>query len=534
YSNCMGTPMGTPVGTPVVTEECKEEGAWPDSAPDQSNSSESPPSASYTNPQTGDNTDDDSGPKVQNHDSDDNDDDEGDDSEVESRTPREMIPEFDFAQIEKYWETSTDKLHEKIKLKRHIELEAENTKLKEDMQEQSALTSAAGGGRFSILNYSSDEEGDTPLYKGKFVDTKFIDDVYDSNIALDESERQDKENKPPPIVLEGKKKKWDTYKVPPRFQKKDAGKSPAKNSRPPPPPGFSESSIKTESEEVYPQALEYTAVHWSGGSDRGTLGPGETLSNYKDPPSGRNNSVTPLKLGVSEQVSAPWVEDVEILGDGGGETVHMDHIAALEQISPTKVDFYRVVNQILAGADKENYDVTAAKLRRLFSTDLFVYLDTEQLQGVVNILLNRAVRYYGELHDCLLEIIELLNVAQDFPECVVNGIKKLHDMYITVPDKGRTLHNQCSKIFGHLFSLSLFWHDSASCVQKCILDLVERWMYFNKKGTQTGQEDLEQVYLQSFKTIWVIIADILKDRFVDRYDSIQWECRDKLFGSNIP
>ncbi|XP_069140609.1 uncharacterized protein [Argopecten irradians] len=516
-------------GTPVMPEERNEEGAWPDSAPDQSSSSDSPPSACYITPQTGDNTDEDSAPKIQSHNSGD---DEDNDIAEESQTPGERIPEFDFTQIEKYWDMSSDKLHEKVKIKRHIQLEAENMKLQEDMKEQSALTAAAGSGRFSILNYSSDEEGDTSVYKGKFVDSKFIDDVYDTNTnnVQDEIDRQDKENKPPPIVVEGKKKKFEKYEIPPRLQKKTADKSPKKNNRPTPPPGFSE-----RNEEVYPNALEYTAVHWSGTVDQGMLAPGEKLTSYKDASSHKQNPAARLNLGVSEPVNAPWVEDVVVVGNQDGETVHMDQITALEQTSPTKVDFYRVVNQILAGTDKEDYDVTAAKLRRLFSTDLFVYLDTEQLQAVINILLIRAVRYYGELHDCLLEIIELLNVAQDFPECIVNGIKKLHDMYITVTTMGKkSLYVQCSKIFGHLFNLSLFWNDSAICVQKCILDLVERWMYFNKKGTQTGQEELEQIYLDSFKTIWVIIADVLKDKFVERYDNIQWECRDKLFGANIP
>ncbi|OWF43857.1 uncharacterized protein LOC110459155 [Mizuhopecten yessoensis] len=525
-------------GTPVIGEEPKEEGAWPDSAPDQSSSSDSPPSASsYATPIAGgDNTDNESEPKIQSHDSEDE---EGSDSEGESRTPAQMIPEFDFARIEKYWDTSTDKLHEKIQIKRHNELEAENMKLKEDMEEQSALTAVAGSGRFSILTYSSDEEGDLPIHDGKFVDDKFISDIYNTNTnsVPEDSEKPDKENEPPPIMLEGKKKKWKTNAVPPRFQKNDVDKSPKKSRHVPPPPGFSESSVKTESEEIYPNALEYTAVHWSGAGGGQVLGAGETVSNYLVPQSHHKEKPfvpAPKKLGVSDEVSASWVEDVEILGDNDGEVVHMDRIAALEQTSPSKIDFYRVVNQIFAGVNKEDYDVTAAKLRKLFSTDLFVYLDTDQLQGVINILLNRAVRHYGELHDCLLEIIELLNVAQDFTECIVDGIKKLHDMFITVTTKGRQLHMQCSKLYGHLFSLSLFWDDSASSVQKCILDSVERWMYFNKKGTQTGQEDLEQIYLSSFKTIWVIIADILKDRFTDRYDNIQWECRDKLFGANIP
>ena len=41
--------------------------------------------------------------------------------------------------------------------------------------------------------------------------------------------------------------------------------------------------------------------------------------------------------------------------------------------------------------------------------DLYMYLDKEQLQEVIYLLLNRAVRYYGDIHDVLLDIIHILS-----------------------------------------------------------------------------------------------------------------------------
>ena len=43
------------------------------------------------------------------------------------------------------------------------------------------------------------------------------------------------------------------------------------------------------------------------------------------------------------------------------------------------------------------------------SLDLYMYLDKEQLQEVIYLLLNRAVRYYGDIHDVLLDIIHILS-----------------------------------------------------------------------------------------------------------------------------
>ena len=44
----------------------------------------------------------------------------------------------------------------------------------------------------------------------------------------------------------------------------------------------------------------------------------------------------------------------------------------------------------------------------LIVSDLFLYLDKEQLNDVLYTILNRCVRYYGELSDVLLEIVEIL------------------------------------------------------------------------------------------------------------------------------
>lgn len=41
--------------------------------------------------------------------------------------------------------------------------------------------------------------------------------------------------------------------------------------------------------------------------------------------------------------------------------------------------------------------------------DLYMYLDKEQLKEVIYLLLNRAVRYYGDIHDVLLDIIQILS-----------------------------------------------------------------------------------------------------------------------------
>lgn len=41
--------------------------------------------------------------------------------------------------------------------------------------------------------------------------------------------------------------------------------------------------------------------------------------------------------------------------------------------------------------------------------DSYLYLNKEELTDVLNTILNRAVRYYGVVHDVILEIIEILS-----------------------------------------------------------------------------------------------------------------------------
>lgn len=68
----------------------------------------------------------------------------------------------------------------------------------------------------------------------------------------------------------------------------------------------------------------------------------------------------------------------------------------------------KLLLQILVSHDVNDVDLTSTKLRSLFATDLFMYLGAEQLEEVVNALLTKAVRLYGDIHDVILEIVEIL------------------------------------------------------------------------------------------------------------------------------
>jgi hypothetical protein len=46
--------------------------------------------------------------------------------------------------------------------------------------------------------------------------------------------------------------------------------------------------------------------------------------------------------------------------------------------------------------------------------DAYLFLNSEEMSDLLNTVINRAVRYYGVIHDIILEILEILSGRQNF------------------------------------------------------------------------------------------------------------------------
>ncbi|CAG2224557.1 TDRD1_4_6_7 [Mytilus edulis] len=130
--------------------------------------------------------------------------------------------------------------------------------------------------------------------------------------------------------------------------------------------------------------------------------------------------------------------------------------------TPHGRELLKILNQIFVDSEREPVDEIRVRLLSLFQTDAYLFLNKEELGELMNTVINRAVRYYGVIHDIILEILDVLSS--------------------TIP------------------------------LQEYVASLLEKWIMFNKKGKQIGTDKLQEIYLECFEMIWEILRESLLDR----------------------
>ncbi|XP_022342357.2 uncharacterized protein LOC111136061 isoform X2 [Crassostrea virginica] len=201
--------------------------------------------------------------------------------------------------------------------------------------------------------------------------------------------------------------------------------------------------------------------------------------------------------------------------------------------SPEKrEEMVHTLKKIFSDAGRDSDEETRVRLQSLFFTDLYMYLDKEQLQEVIYLLLNRAVRYYGDIHDVLLDIIHILSATEDFSDCLYLSCKRIEENYIKIQLKGSPFHLQASKVLAHLFIMSLHW-TASNKLHEMVLSALEKWIIFNKTAHQSGQDKVQEMYLECFNTVWGIVGSHICKMYPDQKARLQRECRDKILNDNV-
>lgn len=222
--------------------------------------------------------------------------------------------------------------------------------------------------------------------------------------------------------------------------------------------------------------------------------------------------------GIQEEVKTSWKE--------------VSPPPREKRTTPHGKELLNTLNQIFIDSEREPVDEIRVRVRSLFGTDACLFLNREEMSDLLNTVINRAVRYYGVIHDIILEILEILSGTQYFHECLYDAVKKVQDMHIKIQYKGKSFHVQCSKILGHLFNMSFHWSNSSS-LQEYVASLLEKWIMFNKKGQQIGTDRLQEMYLECFETIWEISGDALLGTFHYIKPRLLKECEDKILSTDV-
>ncbi|XP_063435857.1 uncharacterized protein LOC134716778 [Mytilus trossulus] len=200
--------------------------------------------------------------------------------------------------------------------------------------------------------------------------------------------------------------------------------------------------------------------------------------------------------------------------------------------TPHGRELLKILNQIFVDSEREPVDEIRVRLLSLFQTDAYLFLNKEELGELMNTVINRAVRYYGVIHDIILEILDVLSGTQFFQESLLEAMKRVQDMYVKIQYKGKPLHVQCSKILGHLLNMSFHWKNSIP-LQEYIASLLEKWIMFNKKGKQIGTDKLQEIYLECFEIVWEISGEALLDTVENVKSRLLKECQEKILNTAV-
>ncbi|XP_071169942.1 uncharacterized protein [Mytilus edulis] len=200
--------------------------------------------------------------------------------------------------------------------------------------------------------------------------------------------------------------------------------------------------------------------------------------------------------------------------------------------TPHGRELLKILNQIFVDSEREPVDEIRVRLLSLFQTDAYLFLNKEELGELMNTVINRAVRYYGVIHDIILEILDVLSSTQFFQESLLGAMKRVQDMYVKIQYKGKPLHVQCSKILGHLLNMSFHWKNSIP-LQEYVASLLEKWIMFNKKGKQIGTDKLQEIYLECFEMIWEISGESLLDTVENVRSRLLKECQEKILNTAV-
>ncbi|KAJ8317327.1 hypothetical protein KUTeg_005231 [Tegillarca granosa] len=420
---------------------------------------------------------------------------------VSESSPDKIIPKFDFGPLQKTKNTSAVKIKEKLRKDTVTKLHKENIKIKEEMVEQANMAVLAGYGGLEDLDqfnehkdYSYNKTDTTTLYTD-MNQTSEYNSV--QSASLNEIT------------------------------------------------GMKENDLKTKNR------------HGSGNSDVGKSksvsdicknSPRNSPTRFKQSQryiKGSRNSPVPLKLDDSEQRKLSTTTDQQnhsstpenLLRIGTECSKQRRKIPVVTEIKSDvmQYDIYSALTKIFQEADTDGENVTRDKLQKLFSTDMYMFLEKEQISDIITLVLNRAIRYYGEIHDAMLEIIETLENTEDFVDCLMHGLKKMQDAYIKAHTTRSLYHTQCSKILAHICNMSVHWGERAIAIQEYVISVIEKWIIFNIKGTQTGNsvDKLHLIYLDCFEIIWKIVGTTLVKSNPELHSKLGDTCKEKLFHPDI-
>lgn len=157
----------------------------------------------------------------------------------------------------------------------------------------------------------------------------------------------------------------------------------------------------------------------------------------------------------------------------------------------------------------------------------------KQLYDVLMMMLSKAIKEYNLYHVIVMDTVNTLNSEMDIKSCLSKSLKRQQELCVRVPAPKEPFHLDCARVMAHVYNMSLEWSDSNASIQDGILGTVEKWILFNNKGTQIGQIDKENIFLDCFGAFWEVSGVNLIQHNQTFRSRIREEVRKKILNENV-
>ncbi|XP_060602064.1 uncharacterized protein LOC132755251, partial [Ruditapes philippinarum] len=212
-----------------------------------------------------------------------------------------------------------------------------------------------------------------------------------------------------------------------------------------------------------------------------------------------------------------------------------DKVAKLGEIPKSyiaDINFTDAVKEALESGKTNGMDNAKALLEGIVESLKLANVD-KQLYDVLCLMLSKAVKEYNLFHTIVMETINMLNDNLEIKESLAKALKRQQELCVRVPAPRHPQHLNFSKVMAHVYNMALDWSDSNASIQDGILQTVEKWILFNNKGSQIGQEDKENVFLDCFGAFWEVSGTHIIQHNQAFKARISNEVREKLLNEAV-
>ncbi|XP_052772425.1 uncharacterized protein LOC128211553 [Mya arenaria] len=197
------------------------------------------------------------------------------------------------------------------------------------------------------------------------------------------------------------------------------------------------------------------------------------------------------------------------------------------------IDFSEAVREVLEfSRQEEKIDNTKALLDSIFESLRNVNSE-KQLYDVLLLLLAYAIREYNLFRCVIMDAINTLSYDLEIKEILMRALKRQQELCITERKCGTSLPQNCAQVMGHIYVMASAWSDSNVTIHENILQTVEKWILFNNKGQQLGQQGKEGMFLDCFTAFWEVAGHLLFHHNTSFQARIRTDMRHKILNENV-